>query len=111
MKDIYDRPDFGKIITNGLDDEGDLVEISESYYGNRLHNLQLTKTRVLEADGFLDAAEKSLKEVHRLMSSKICHDSIVVRFEMNPKTMDIRKVHITHTPHKGQLSSGKTVLP
>lgn len=110
MKDIYDHPDFGKIVTQGMDDEGDLVEISESYYGDRLHNLQLSKTRVIEADGFLDAAEKSLREIHRLMTSKICHDSIVVRYELNPKTLDVRKFSITHTPHKGQISDSKNLL-
>ena len=111
MKDIYDRPDFGRIVTQGFDDEGDLVEVTESYYGDKLHNLQVAKTRVIETDGFLDAAEKSLKEVHRLMRNKICHDAIVLRFEMSPKTMDVRKVHVTHTPHKGQLGDKKSLLP
>ena len=111
MKDVYDRPDFGKIVTSGIDDEGDLVEVTESYYGDRLHNLQISKTRVIEANGFLDAADKSLKEVHRLMKSKISHDSIILRFEIHPKTRDIRKVHITHSPHKGQLNIKKPLLP
>lgn len=102
-KDVYQTPDFGSIVTRGLDDDGDLVEVKESYYGNKLHSMQVTKTRSIDASGFLDAAEKALRETHRLMSNKICHDSITVKFDINPKTMDISRLHISHVPNKEHL--------
>lgn len=102
-KDIYQTPDFGSIVTKGVDDDGDLVEVKESYYNDQLHSMQVTKTRSFNADGFLDAAEKALRETHRLMSNKICHDSITVKFDISPKTMDVNRLHVTHVPNKEHL--------
>lgn len=102
-RDIYQTPDFGNIVTSGIDEDGDLVEVKESYYGDKLHSMQVTKTRVIKADGFLDAAEKALRETHRLMSNKICHDSITIKLDIDPKTMDISRLHVTHVPNKEHL--------
>ena len=103
MKDIYDKPDFGNIVANGIDEDGSLVEVRESYYAGKLKGIQINKTRVINADGFLDAAEKALREIHRLMQNKVCHDSLVVRFDIDKDTMDINRLHITHTPNKEHL--------
>lgn len=104
MKDVYSEPDFGSIIVNGTDGSGDLVEVKESYYSGKLRNLQITKTQGMNATGFLDAAEKALREIHRLMVNKICHDSITVKFDIDRDTMDINRIHITHIPNKEKLN-------
>ena len=105
MKDVYNHPDFGSIVAKGIDDEGDLVEVSESYFGDKLRTIHVAKTRVIKTEGFLDAAEKSLQELHRLLRSNICHDSVTVRYEINPKDFDIRKVHVTHIPRREQVDT------
>lgn len=107
MKDIYNQPDFGRIVTQGLDNEGDLVEVSESYFDNELHSIQVSKTRAINTTGYLDAAEKALREIHRLMQGKICHDSFTVKFDIDPRTCDINRLHVTHIPRKDKLPAHK----
>ena len=103
MKDIYSQPDFGRIVTKGTDEDGDLVEVVESYYNDNLHSIQVAKTRTMAAEGYLDAAEKALREIHRLMKGKICHDSFTVKFDLDPRSYDVKRIHVTHVPRKDQV--------